>query len=85
VDEKVFKDKPTFKSFLDLMDNYVAITGVEEVVTEQERKENIKFINDIGDTDCIKYIYDYCKERGIEHAATYPKFKKSFCMILGLR
>lgn len=42
VDAKVM-EKPTFRSFVSLLDNYVATTGTAEVVTSSERKENYDF------------------------------------------
>jgi poly(U)-specific endoribonuclease len=44
VDESVF-EKPTFKAFVNLLDNYCEFTGDVEVVTHEEIKENNAFLN----------------------------------------
>jgi len=57
--ENLLNSKPTFNSFIRLLDNYFPETGVEEVVTNEEIEENISFINLIYETDCIKYLHQY--------------------------
>ena len=44
LDEKVF-EKPTYKAFLALLDNYLAELGKAEEVTPEELVENMKFLN----------------------------------------
>jgi poly(U)-specific endoribonuclease len=69
--------KVTYKSFYDLMDNYNPETGTNEVVTKEERQENIDFINHIGDTNCIKYLHQYLLQRGVKGVpSSYPTFKR---------
>lgn len=58
VDESVFL-KPTYKTFLALLDNYSAATGVAEVVTAEERKENRDFLEAVMATPVMKYCHKY--------------------------
>ena len=44
VESSVF-EKPTFKTFIKLLDNYSAFTGEAEVVTPEEIKEGNDFLN----------------------------------------
>ena len=47
--------RPTYKSFIALLDNYETSTGKQEEVTPEEIRENWTFINNICDTKvCIK-------------------------------
>ena len=56
VDEKALL-RPTYAAFVVLLDNYIAITGQSEVVTEEEKKENINFLNLIMDTAVMQYVH----------------------------
>lgn len=58
VDEKVF-NRPTYKAFAALLDNYFADTGVTEEVTEEELNENRKFLDLIMDTAVMQYVHQY--------------------------
>jgi len=58
VDERVFS-KPTFRAFVALLDNYVAETGVTEVVSDAERRENSEFIRSIMATPLMQYCHNY--------------------------
>lgn len=42
--------RPTIKSFIALLDNYETSTGLDEVVTTEEIKENRDFIDKIYET-----------------------------------
>ena len=42
--------RPTYKSFIALLDNYETSTGKQEEVTPEEIRENWTFINSICDT-----------------------------------
>lgn len=48
-------ERPTFKAFKALLDNYVANEGTAEVVTAEESAENALFLELIMDTGCMKY------------------------------
>jgi hypothetical protein len=63
VDEKVF-ERPTYKAFHALLDNYSAATGVAEVVTAEETAENNRFLNLIMDTAVMQYVMEYLYRRG---------------------
>lgn len=52
-------EKPTFKTFINLLDNYVASTGVAEVVTNEEKRENMEFLNAIMNTPVMNYCHKY--------------------------
>jgi hypothetical protein len=58
VDEKALLS-PTFATFIALLDNYTAHTGVSEVVTLEERAENAKFLNLAMDTAVMQYVHKY--------------------------
>lgn len=58
VDEKALL-RPTYAAFVALLDNYIAVTGQSEVVTEEEKKENIHFLNLIMDTAVMQYVHQY--------------------------
>ena len=52
--------RPTYKSFIALLDNYETSTGKQEEVTPEEIRENWTFINNICDTKvCIKRDINY--------------------------
>ena len=47
--------RPTYKSFIALLDNYETSTGKQEEVTPEEIRENWTFINNICNTKvCMK-------------------------------
>lgn len=58
VDEKALQ-RPTYASFVALLDNYAAHTGVSEVVTPEERAENAKFLALVMDTQVMQYVHQY--------------------------
>ncbi|XP_065186285.1 poly(U)-specific endoribonuclease-B-like [Sycon ciliatum] len=59
----VKKDKffsiATFKAFYALLDNYEKETGVAEVVTSEEKRENWHFIDELMKTKPIQYVHSY--------------------------
>jgi len=75
VNRKKFFEKPTFKAFYNLLDNYEHETGVAEVVTEEEKKENWEFINLICETPCIQYVHNYLRAKHLV-APLIEDFKK---------
>eukprot|EP00057_Strongylocentrotus_purpuratus_P032820 XP_788965.1 PREDICTED: poly(U)-specific endoribonuclease-A [Strongylocentrotus purpuratus] len=56
--------KPTFKAFVALLDNYATETGVAEEVTAQEIKENQMFIDRIMETEVMRYAHKQLSEKG---------------------
>ena len=69
-------EKPTFKTFIALLDNYVKETGVSEVVTQEEKNENWAFINAIFNTGPIQYLKEWLAEKGLFKGKTDQDFKK---------
>jgi len=50
--------RPTFSTLVRLFDNYSRVTGVQEVVTAAEKKEDWDFINAILQTRVMKYAHE---------------------------
>jgi len=80
VDKQLFMAKPTFKAFYNLLDNYERETGKAEVVTAEEKQENLIFIDAICETKCIKYLHKYLISKG-KAKASVPEFKKQLYSI----
>jgi poly(U)-specific endoribonuclease len=59
VKERVFR-RPTYSTFMALLDNYVSETGVTEEVTSTEEEENYAFLNAIMQTAPMQYCHKYC-------------------------
>lgn len=59
VDHKVFS-RPTYKAFIQLLDNYTAETGEEEEVTYHERKEIWTFLRAIMQSGPMQFCHKYC-------------------------
>jgi poly(U)-specific endoribonuclease len=66
VNRQVFQ-RPTFKAFCALLDNYSAYTGDEEKVTSKELRENKTFLNAIMETAPMKYCHQYCLAKEVEY------------------
>eukprot|EP00521_Asterionellopsis_glacialis_P013774 CAMPEP_0195301570 /NCGR_PEP_ID=MMETSP0707-20130614/29523_1 /TAXON_ID=33640 /ORGANISM="Asterionellopsis glacialis, Strain CCMP134" /LENGTH=318 /DNA_ID=CAMNT_0040364549 /DNA_START=195 /DNA_END=1148 /DNA_ORIENTATION=- len=60
VNTQAFFDRPTFRSFISLLDNYVAQTGMEESATSSERKEEYAFLRTIMQTGPMQFCHMYC-------------------------
>lgn len=58
-------ERPTYKSFIALLDNYETATGVAEKVTEKEVQENWRFINAVYNTKCMELCYRYLKFKNL--------------------
>jgi len=63
VDSRLFR-RPTYRSFIALLDNYTAQTGVAEKVDAQERRENQNFIDAVMQTGPMQFCHSYCKIHG---------------------
>ena len=63
----VFRNRPTFTSFVALLNNYSAYTGEEEDVTEEELQENRAFLNEVMKTAPMKYCHQYCIAKGVTY------------------
>jgi len=60
VNERVFR-RPTYRTFIALLDNYKAEVGAAEVVTSQERAENKAFLKAIMQTGPMQFCHKYCR------------------------
>ena len=60
-DELFSDDRPTFKTFHQLLDNYTSETGQAEVVTNEERRETWAFLDAIMETGPMQFCHTYCK------------------------
>lgn len=58
-------ERPTFKTFLKLMDNYEARAGVAESVSSAEKSENSAFLDASLKTPVMEYVYNYLKAKSL--------------------
>lgn len=83
VNPEVFQ-RPTYKAFLLLLDNYTSETGVAEVVTEEERRETWAFLDAVMATKVMQYAHEYVvhKGRGAREETAFKRqlFKMWFSM-----
>ena len=75
VDESVF-ERPTYKSFRQLLDNYNCNTGISENITDEEKKEIDIFLHHCGETAVFKYLHQYLRIQGKTNAASMSDFLK---------
>uniref|UniRef100_A0ACD5US20 Uncharacterized protein n=1 Tax=Avena sativa TaxID=4498 RepID=A0ACD5US20_AVESA len=66
--------KPTYSRFCALLDNYNPHQGCKEVVTQQEKHEEVAFIEEISRTAPIKYLHRYLVLKGVA-SQDYDDFK----------
>ncbi|KAK3225055.1 hypothetical protein Dsin_004917 [Dipteronia sinensis] len=64
LNEDIFR-KPTYSRFCSLLDNYNPNSGYKEVVTSEEKQEQVAFIEEISRTAPIKYLHQYLSSKGI--------------------
>ncbi len=74
VDERVFETMPTYAAFISLLDNYVSSLGQSEVVTDEEKNENYRFLNLIMDTSVMQYAHAYLIQKQLTKATTRHAF-----------
>ncbi|XP_004509033.1 uncharacterized protein [Cicer arietinum] len=74
VSDDVFR-KPTYARFLSLLDNYNPHQGSKEVVTSEEKQEQVSFIEEISRTAPIKYLHKLLASKGIT-SGSYQDFKR---------
>ncbi|KAH7659212.1 poly(U)-specific endoribonuclease protein [Dioscorea alata] len=72
--DDVFR-RPTYSRFCSLLDNYNPNEGSKEVVTSQEKHEQVAFIEEISRTAPIKYLHKYLIHKGIA-SENYEEFKR---------
>lgn len=61
VDTRTLFRRPTYRSFIALLDNYSAQTGESEKVTSNERRENQQFIDAVMQTGPMQFCHSYCR------------------------
>lgn len=66
VNRQIF-ERPSFKTFYHLLDNYSASTGDEEHVSSKELRENRAFLDAVMETAPMKYCHQYCLAKGTEY------------------
>ncbi|XP_019617622.1 PREDICTED: poly(U)-specific endoribonuclease-D-like [Branchiostoma belcheri] len=64
VDEAALFKKPTYKTYLALLDNYVPFTQTDEVVTSAEHAEIDAFMAAIQGTDVITNLHQFLAYKG---------------------
>lgn len=67
--------KPTYSRFCALLDNYNPHQGYKEVVTQQDKHEEIAFVEEIARTAPIKYLHRYLVQKGAV-PQDYEDFKR---------
>lgn len=72
IDEDVF-DRPTFKAFRNLLDNYNATLGFSDNYTKTERNEMDIFINAIKETQVMMYTHSFLVKNK-KAPASYDRF-----------
>jgi len=75
VNRKVF-DKPTFKAFIDLLDNYEADQEQKEYIDNQEVAENYKFLAEVMKTPVMKLVHSYLVKKG-KASSVISQFKSA--------
>ncbi|NWW82276.1 ENDOU endoribonuclease, partial [Climacteris rufus] len=63
VNEELFS-KPTYASFIKLLDNYQRATGREEEVTAEELQEQDNFLREVMKTELMKKLFSFLQEKG---------------------
>ncbi|KAL7528650.1 hypothetical protein ACHAWF_002649, partial [Thalassiosira exigua] len=82
VNGQVFQ-RPTFKAFQSLLDNYSAYTGDEEEVSAKELRENEAFLDAVMDTAPMKYCHQYCLAKEATYDdETIPRNESGFKDVL---
>ncbi|KAJ3028721.1 hypothetical protein HDV00_010084 [Rhizophlyctis rosea] len=61
----VFNSRPTYASFVKLLDNYHAESGVRERVDEEERREQERFLDACLKTGPIKFAEKILRAKGV--------------------
>ncbi|KFU94903.1 Poly(U)-specific endoribonuclease, partial [Chaetura pelagica] len=62
VNEKLFS-KPTYSSFIKLLDNYQRVTGREEEVTAEELREQDTFLKEVMETELMKKLFAFLHQK----------------------
>ncbi|NXG64465.1 ENDOU endoribonuclease, partial [Hemiprocne comata] len=62
VNEELFS-KPTYSSFIKLLDNYQRVTGREEEVTAEELREQDTFLKEVMETELMKKLFVFLHQK----------------------
>ncbi|NXK41779.1 ENDOU endoribonuclease, partial [Piprites chloris] len=62
VNEELFS-KPTYSSFIKLLDNYQRATGREEEVTAEELREQDDFLREVMRTELMRKLFAFLREK----------------------
>ncbi|KAF1529309.1 Poly(U)-specific endoribonuclease, partial [Eudyptes moseleyi] len=62
VNEELFS-KPTYASFIKLLDNYQRVTGREEDVTAEELREQDNFLKEVMKTELMKKLFAFLHKK----------------------
>ncbi|KAK9719073.1 hypothetical protein K7432_005052 [Basidiobolus ranarum] len=65
VNKEKFFAIPTYAAFYNLLDNYVAEVGKNEVLTVTENQENRRFIDALCETPVIRYMQQYLIKKNL--------------------
>ena len=79
VNTREFRQRPTYRTFIALLDNYEAQTGVSEVVTQKEKAENYAFLKAIMQTGPMQFCHKYCRANNPDDV---PQSKQGFIDLL---
>ncbi|XP_056371142.1 uridylate-specific endoribonuclease [Oenanthe melanoleuca] len=64
VNEELFS-KPTYASFIKLLDNYQRATGREEEVTAEELREQDRFLQEVMETELMRKLLVFLQGKGL--------------------
>ncbi|XP_030324446.1 poly(U)-specific endoribonuclease, partial [Calypte anna] len=62
VNEELFS-KPTYSSFIRLLDNFQRATGKEEEVTEEELREQEEFLREVMETKVMEKLFTFLQQK----------------------
>lgn len=71
VNEELFS-KPTYASFIKLLDNYQRATGREEEVTAEELREQDNFLKEVMKTELMKKLFTFLYRKSEFGASQHP-------------
>jgi len=57
-------EKPTYKAFVRLLDNYEKTSGIKEEVSREEETEIYQFLSEVLKSPVMKYVYNYLQKKG---------------------
>eukprot|EP00521_Asterionellopsis_glacialis_P009776 CAMPEP_0195289094 /NCGR_PEP_ID=MMETSP0707-20130614/5515_1 /TAXON_ID=33640 /ORGANISM="Asterionellopsis glacialis, Strain CCMP134" /LENGTH=293 /DNA_ID=CAMNT_0040349059 /DNA_START=107 /DNA_END=988 /DNA_ORIENTATION=+ len=81
VDRYLFQ-RPTYKSFVALLDNYCAATGKAEYMSNTERHEIQTFLTNIMQTPCMQFCHKYCVANAENAKERIPTSASGFAKLL---